>query len=367
MVSNTSSSRGSRALGRRVVGVLLPLRPADQVADLLPRGRLGDEIGVGVVVGLPALAFEDAAGLPAARIVGGARHRVLERDVLTVLRVFGERAGVEPLLVPELDPAEIDHPVLHRGEDALAPPRALPLEQGGHDAEREVEAGAAVADLGAGDHRHVVAEAGGGRRPAGALGDVLVDLARLVGAGAEALDRGHDHARIQLPHPLPAEPQPVDRAGRQVLDHHVAGPHQALQHLLAGRVLAVELDRALVVVEHGEIEAVGARLVDQLAARRIAGARPFHLDHVRPEPGQQLGAGRPRLDVGEVEYLDALERFHLSALRDHLYIVCALVPGAYSLGSTQTLTTAHLPVAAIASRARLSAGPISEASRTSSP
>ena len=310
MAPNTSSSRGSLRLGRRVVRVLLPLRPADQVADLLPHRGLGDEVGVGVVVGLPALAFEDAAGLPAAGIVGGPRHRVLERDVLAVLRVLGERAGVEPLLVAELDPAEVDHPVLHRRQDALAAARPLPLEQRGDDAEREVEAGAAVADLGAGDHRHVVAEAGGRRRAAGALRDVLVDLALLVGAGAEALDRGHDHARIQRLHPLPAEAEPVDRARRQVLDHHVAGLHQPLQHLLAGRVLAVELDRALVVVEHGEVEAVGARLVDQLAARRIAGAGPFHLDHVRPEPGEQLGAGRPRLDVGEVEDLDALERFH---------------------------------------------------------
>ena len=358
---------GQPRLRRRVAGVVLPFGPLDQVADLRPRRRLGDEIGVGVVVGLPALAFEDAAGLSAARIVGRARHRVLERDVLAVLRVLGERAGIEALLVAQLDPAEIDHPVLHRREDALAAARALALEQRGDDAEREVKPGAAVADLGAGDHRHVVAEPGGGRRAAGALGDVLVDLAVLVGAGAEALDRGHDHARVQLPHPVPAEPHAVERAGREVLDQHVAGLHQALKHLLAGLVLGVELDRALVVVEHGEIEAVGARLVDQLAARRIAGAGPFHLDHVGPEPGQQLGAGRPRLDMGEVEYLDALERFHRSALPDHLYIVWALVPGAYSLGSTQTLTTAHLPVLAIASRARRSAGWISEAARTSSP
>src|SRR3972149_9991040 len=51
----------------------------------------------------------------------------------------------------------------------------------------------------------------------------------------------------------------------------------------------------------------------------------------------------------------------------HLYIVCALVPGAYSLGSTQMLITADLAYLATNSRARRSAGAISPGPRTSSP
>ena len=74
-------------------------------------------------------------------------------------------------------------------------------------------------------------------------------------------------------------------------------------------ILGVERDRALVAVQHGEVEAVDARQVAQLAARDVA-ARPLDLDHVGAEPGQQLGAGRPGLHMGHVQNADAFERFH---------------------------------------------------------
>ena len=165
-----------------------------------------------------------------------------------------------------------------------------------------------VADLRAGDQRRAFAEAGGGGRAAGALRDVLVDLAVLVGARAEALDRGDDHARVELLDALPGQAHAVERAGREVLDQHVAGLHQALEDLHALRVLAVDGDRALVVVQHGEIEAVGVGHVLQLAARDVADARTLDLDHVGAEPGEELRAGRPRLHMGEVENADAFER-----------------------------------------------------------
>jgi hypothetical protein len=60
------------------------------------------------------------------------------------------------------------------------------------------------------------------------------------------------------------------------------------------------------VVQHREIEAVDVRHVAQLAARDVAGARPLDLDHISAEPGEKLGAGRPRLDVGEVEDANAV-------------------------------------------------------------
>ena len=177
------------------------------------------------------------------------------------------------------------------------------------DAERQMQAGAAVADLRAGDERRAVAEAGGGGRAAGALRDVLVDLAVLVGAGAEALDRGVDHARVELLDALPGEPHAIERAGREVLDQHVAGLDQALEDLHALLVLAVDGDRALVVVQHREIEAVHLGDVLQLAARDVADAGTLDLDHVGAEPGEQLRAGRARLHVREVEDLDAFECF----------------------------------------------------------
>ena len=48
----------------------------------------------------------------------------------------------------------------------------------------------------------------------------------------------------------------------------------------------------------------------QLLSRRVADTGPLNLDHVGAEPGQQLRAGRPGLDVGKVENLDAFESFH---------------------------------------------------------
>ena len=84
-----------------------------------------------------------------------------------------------------------------------------------------------------------------------------------------------------------------------------------------------------------------------------------------------LAAFQQRFQDGFAEGLLAMnDQFHLFLLpvpfpgktprgrhpAVYLYIVCALVPGAYSSGSTQTLTTAHLPVLAIASRARCIAG-----------
>ena len=169
---------------------------------------------------------------------------------------------------------------------------------------------AAVANLGAGDHRQPVTITGGRGRAASALRDILVDLAVLILARPEPLDRGHDHARIDLLDPLPAETHPVQCAGGEILDQHIAFLDQPGQHLLASLGLRVQLDRALVVVQHGEIQAVSPRHIDQLLARCIANPRPLDLDHIRAEPRQKLGAGRTRLNMGKVKNLDAFECFH---------------------------------------------------------
>src|SRR5690606_11704590 len=118
--------------------------------------------------GLPALALENPAGLAAAGIVAGARRRVAEGDALAVLAVFGQRAVGEALLVAQLDAREIEHAVLHRGQHALAAAGEVALHQRADDAEGQMKAGAAVADLRAGDQRRPVAEAGGRSRAAGA-------------------------------------------------------------------------------------------------------------------------------------------------------------------------------------------------------
>jgi hypothetical protein len=179
-------------------------------------------------------------------------------NAFAVLAVFGERAVLEALLVAQFHAREIEHAVLHGAQHLLAAAGAHALIERRHDAEREMQAGAGIADLRAGDERRPVAEAGGRGRAAGALRDVLVDLAVLVGTGAEALHRGDDHARIELVDVLEGEPHAVERAGREILHQHVAFLHQPLEDFLALGVLGIDRDRALAAVEHGEIEAVGA-------------------------------------------------------------------------------------------------------------
>src|SRR5205085_6005191 len=117
---------------------------------------------------------------------------------------------------------EIEHAVLHGAKDALAASGANTLIKRADDPKGKMQPGAAVADLRAGDQRRTLAEAGSGRRAAGALRDVLVHLAILVRAGAKALDRGDDHARVELMDMLPGESHTVERARSEILHQHVA-------------------------------------------------------------------------------------------------------------------------------------------------
>src|SRR5262249_39754879 len=142
-----------------------PFLLADHLADRLPDRRLGDEVDVGVGVGLPALALQDPAGLAAARGVAGAWHRLAE----LAMRALRPLRPVERLLGAQLDAAEMAHAVLHGAEYALSAPRAVPLIERGDDAERQMQAGAAVADLRAGDERRAVVKARGGSSTARAL------------------------------------------------------------------------------------------------------------------------------------------------------------------------------------------------------
>src|SRR3984893_14911876 len=61
------------------------------------------------------------------------------------------------------------------------------------------------------------------------------------------------------------------------------------------------------------------------------------------------------------------EGVHVRSDLTYLYMVCALVPGAYSRGSHQMLITALRPEAGTCSRARFRGGAVCAGSRTSSP
>src|SRR4029453_14507642 len=165
-----------------------------------------DEIDVSIGIGLPALALEDAPGLPATGIVARARDRIAERDVLAVLAVLRERSMLEALVVAHLHAREVQYAVLHGTGDALTLAGHAAMIKSRDDAERQMQAGTSIADLRASDEGQAVAEAGGGGRAPRALRDIFVDLAVLVGTGAKALDGGIDHARGGILDALPREP-----------------------------------------------------------------------------------------------------------------------------------------------------------------
>src|SRR5262245_16740718 len=290
-----------------VVGMRLPARLTGHIADGLPHGRLCDEVDVGVGIGLPAFAFEDASGLAAAGIVARARHRIAEGNAFSVLAVLGERPVREALLIAHLHARQVEHAVLHGAGDALSTAGRGAMKERGDDAERQMQAGTAVSDLCAGNERRPVSEAGRRRRAAGALGHVLINLAVLVRPGSETFHGGIDHAWIEFLDALPGKAHAIECPGCEILHEHIAPFHQALEDLHALLVFAVDRDRALVMVQHGEIERIGSLQVHQLAARDVAHTWPLHLDYVRTKPGEQLRAGRPRLHVREIENADAFE------------------------------------------------------------
>ena len=208
--------------------------------------------------------------------------------------------------------AQVHHAVHHGDFHVLALAGAIALVQRGKQSDREMQAGSRVADLRARDIRRTFGNARGAHRAAHGLRDVLIRLEVGIGAGgAEALDGTHHHARIDFVDLLPRESEPVEHAGPEILHDDVALLQQLDEYRLAVGRLHVDRDRALVAVQHREIQAVRIGHVAQLAARRIARGR-LQLDHVRSHPRQQLRAGRPRLHVRHVENADSLECFHLS-------------------------------------------------------
>ena len=104
----------------------------------------------------------------------------------------------QPLLVAQLHPAEVENTVLHRTGHALAAPTLIALIERCHNAESQVQPGAGIADLSARHQRHPVELTRRRRRPARALGHILIDLAVFVRSRPEAFNGRVDHPRIDL-------------------------------------------------------------------------------------------------------------------------------------------------------------------------
>ena len=124
------------------------------------------------------------------------------------------------------------------------------------------------------------------------------------GPGQETLQRAIDQPRVQRVHRIPAEPEPVHRAGAEILDQRIGVAHQVLRHRQPLGRLHVDADAALVAVEIGEEP--GGEAVQPAGA--IAVRRGLDADHVGAKIGQHDAAGRSHHSVAELEHGQIGER-----------------------------------------------------------
>ncbi len=189
--------------------------------------------------------------------------------------------------------------ILHRHLQPLALAGAGAVEQRADDAERHQHAGSGVADRRAGLDRSPARLAGDAHRAAGGLGDRVERKTALIGtAGAEALYLGIDDAGVDRADDVVAEPQPLDRAGREVLGEDVGLLHHLLDQSQAALGLQVDGERPLVGIVHHEVVGIAEAGAAGLAARRL------DLGDVGAHPGERFGAGRARLELRQIKHAD---------------------------------------------------------------
>jgi hypothetical protein len=115
---------------------------------------------------------------------------------------------------------------------------------------------------------------------------------------------------------LPGKSHTVDGTRSKVFDHHVTMLDELGKDLFALGILGVQREAALVVVQHCEVEAVHIRNILQLSSRSVSNSRSFHLYYISTKPCEQLGASRPRLNMGHIQNTDTFQSF----CHYHLYI-----------------------------------------------
>ena len=252
-----------RALAARLPGVVA--RVADQIlaADHLQQplpvlgiGAAGEDIDV--VVRPARLARVERRGREAAglRPAAAAAHRRLAAQL-------GAR---------ERHAHVVDHRVLHRHLQAAALAGAGRARSSAPRMLIAISMPVPVSPKRrAGLDRRPVGLAGDADRAAGGLRDHVEGEALLVrAAGAEALDLAIDDAGVDLLDLVIAEAQPLDRAGRHVLDRDIGLLQQLLDDLEPARRLQVQRHRLLVGVELVEIPGVVVGLAGPQPAAGIA-------------------------------------------------------------------------------------------------
>jgi len=84
---------------------------------------------------------------------------------------------------------------------------------------------------------------------------------------------------------FPRKPQTIQHTGAKIFHHDVAFFEQIDKHFFALRRFHVDRDRALVAIEHREIQRIRTRNIAQLPAGGIT-LRRLEFDHVRTHPGE---------------------------------------------------------------------------------
>jgi hypothetical protein len=200
------------------------------------------------------------------------------------------------------------------------------------NADRQQHAGSGIAQGGPGLARPPIALAGDRHRAAAGLRDHVEGEIVLVGAAfAEPLHLGIDEARVEVVQHRPAEPQSLDRPWSKVFDENI-GP---ARHLFDEREPAfgfqIYCNRFLIGVVNHEVISIGAR--PRPAAEYpsgLAAFRVFDLDDLGAEPSERLGAGRPGLELREIENPHSLK-----AVRRHARSIHR--PRSYATRQTNTI------------------------------
>ncbi len=302
--------------GRREPGQ--QLLPGDRREGLLEHldhpGPVGDALTVGphpLRLGVQAelLAQPAPQALVAAGHLDGAVRAVeqpvgRDRGVVVALRLR-DLAGHGPARA--LEGVHPDDRGQQRGAHDLPPPGALALQEGGEHAVGAVHPGEEIADRHPHPLRVVRARSGQGHEPRLALGDLVVAGAAALGSVvAEAGDRQHDQARVELGQVVGRETEPVQGAGTEVLHEDVGAADQLGEDGPAVVGLEVEGDGLLVAVAGQEVgRNVGA--VRSGNERRSPGAGlvtatgGLHLDHPCTQVGHHHGSVGSREGPGEVD------------------------------------------------------------------
>ena len=301
MISSTSAAAlAARRLGvvTRVAAQVLAADHLEQALPVLGVGAAAEDIDV--VVG--------SAGL--ARIEGRRRQPAGRRPAAAVAH---QRLAAQ-LGARERHAHVVDHRVLHRHLQAAALAGLGALVERAQDADRHQHAGAGVAEGRARLDRRPVGVAGDADRAARGLRDHVEGEALLVrAAGAEALDLAIDDAGVDLLDLVIAEAQPLDRAGRHVLDRDIGLLQQPRTISSPRGDLRFKVTDFLLALNWWKYQGSLSGLPRLQPAAGIARARVLDLDHLGAEPGEGFGAGRPRLELGEIHDANAFETIEFDA------------------------------------------------------